>query len=155
MIFTDISGKIKLINKIIEILQNFKNKSVVIKLFGNLGSGKTQFCKMFIKTILQDDSIQVTSPTFPICQIYENSKTLKEIWHFDLYRIKISSEVWNIGLQDAIQSGLSIIEWAENLPPIQEINLFCKDIDIVYLNLKFEIDDFESYTVDFQNARDF
>ena len=77
--------------------------------------------------------ITVASPTFNILQIYEASSVGRlassqtqdanrqtQIYHFDLYRIKSADELVEIGLEEALEKGICLIEWpqvAENLLP--------------------------------------
>ena len=83
-------------------------------MFGDLGVGKTVIAKSICKYFgISDD---VISPTFNILKSYKvkNSK-IKNIYHFDLYRIKDEDELINIGFEDYIldDSSISIIEWPE------------------------------------------
>ena len=86
----------------------------VICLFGDLGVGKTVIAKSICKYFgISDD---VISPTFNILKSYKvkNGK-IKNIYHFDLYRIKDEEELINIGFEDYIldDSSITIIEWPE------------------------------------------
>lgn len=76
-------------------------------LTGDLGAGKTAFARAFIQAL--HGNVTVASPTFNILQIYENPN----IYHFDLYRLKDASELTEIGLDDALQNGISLIEWPQ------------------------------------------
>lgn len=82
----------------------------VITLQGTLGAGKTFFAKNFINA-LQEKPGEILSPTFNLCYCYSCKKG--EIFHFDLYRLKSSSELENIGFFDALQNGICLIEWPE------------------------------------------
>ena len=84
----------------------------VVTFKGNLGAGKTTFIKYIIQHIMNED-ITVTSPTFNLVQIYESSKF--PIWHFDMYRLKTSEEVFEIGYEEALTQALSLIEWPERI----------------------------------------
>ncbi len=77
---------------------------------GTLGSGKSFFAKNFINS-LQEKPSEVLSPTFNLLYSYESKKG--EIFHFDLYRLKSSEELENIGFFDALQNGICLIEWPE------------------------------------------
>ncbi len=77
---------------------------------GTLGSGKSFFAKHFINS-LQEKPSEVLSPTFNLLYSYESKKG--EIFHFDLYRLKSSEELENIGFFDALQNGICLIEWPE------------------------------------------
>jgi tRNA threonylcarbamoyladenosine biosynthesis protein TsaE len=56
---------------------------------------------------------EVPSPTFTLVQIYELPALT--VWHFDLYRIRTPDEAWELGIEDAFQSGVSLIEWPERV----------------------------------------
>jgi tRNA threonylcarbamoyladenosine biosynthesis protein TsaE len=81
----------------------------VIALYGELGTGKTQFIKGICEGLrIQED---VTSPTFTIMNIYNSNRT---IYHFDFYRLTSEFEIFDLGINDFLFSdGISLIEWAE------------------------------------------
>ncbi|MCE3231842.1 MAG: hypothetical protein K0R98_99 [Rickettsiaceae bacterium] len=85
-------------------------KGDVITLQGDLGAGKTAFAQFFINSLLTDPQ-DVTSPTFNLVHPYETQNFT--IWHFDLYRLKNPQEIEEIGLYDALDNGVSLIEWPE------------------------------------------
>ena len=87
----------------------------IFLLDGELGSGKTTFTKHLVKHLGGDKS-RVTSPTFNLLYLYELDAFT--IWHFDLYRIKNSDELLNINLEDALTSGVTIMEWGEIARPM-------------------------------------
>jgi tRNA threonylcarbamoyladenosine biosynthesis protein TsaE len=82
----------------------------VIGLKGTLGAGKSFFIKNFINS-LSENPREILSPTFNLVYVYSSKKG--EIFHFDLYRLKNASELENIGFFDALQNGISLIEWPE------------------------------------------
>ncbi len=82
----------------------------VITLDGTLGSGKTVFCRSFIRYFLGSDQ-NVVSPTFTLVQTYRTSHFI--IWHFDLYRLKNESDLYELGIEDAFADGVSLIEWPD------------------------------------------
>jgi tRNA threonylcarbamoyladenosine biosynthesis protein TsaE len=86
----------------------------IIALKGDLGTGKTVFARAFIRASGNQD--EVPSPTFTLVQIYEAGPTA--IWHFDLYRIRAPEEAWELGIEDAFITGISLIEWPERLGPL-------------------------------------
>lgn len=93
-------------------------------LHGDLGSGKTTFTKYFISKI-NPFIINVSSPTFTIIQTYDSP--ICEIWHADCYRLKSQDEFFELGLEEAIQNCITIIEWPEiirNFLPKNTIDLF-------------------------------
>ena len=83
----------------------------IIALKGELGTGKTAFARAFIRARGNED--EVPSPTFTLVQVYDVRSTA--IWHFDLYRIRSPEDVWELGIEDAFASGISLIEWPERL----------------------------------------
>lgn len=83
-------------------------KGDIIGLKGTLGVGKTFFASAFINALSKQE-IEVLSPTFNLVYNYEIDKG--EIYHFDLYRIKSEEELYNIGIEDALINGISLIEW--------------------------------------------
>ena len=100
-----------LINKI----SNKLKTGNVIYLRGDLGSGKTTIAKILIQNLFKKYKKKkpiVTSPTFNIVQYYLVNKHMI-IAHYDLYRLKKSSDINNIGLYDLEDKMISIIEWPE------------------------------------------
>jgi len=46
-------------------------------------------------------------------QTYDSGPTA--IWHFDLYRLRTPEEAWELAIEDAFVSGISLVEWPERL----------------------------------------
>jgi tRNA threonylcarbamoyladenosine biosynthesis protein TsaE len=86
----------------------------VLALSGDLGAGKTEFARAFIRT-LTDAKEDVPSPTFTLVQTYEGKSG--EIWHFDLYRLESPDEAFELGIEDAFHDAISLIEWPDRLGP--------------------------------------
>jgi tRNA threonylcarbamoyladenosine biosynthesis protein TsaE len=84
----------------------------IIALKGDLGAGKTSFARAFIRA-RSDAHEEVPSPTFTLVQIYQTDSVA--IWHFDLYRLDAAEEAWELGIEEAFASGVSLIEWPERL----------------------------------------
>lgn len=87
----------------------------VIALEGNLGAGKTEFCRALIHALGYAED--VPSPTFTLVQVYDSLPLA--VWHVDLYRLEKREEVYELGLEEAFDSALTLIEWPDrmNLPP--------------------------------------
>lgn len=82
----------------------------VIALSGDLGAGKTSFTRALIHSVLGKD-INVPSPTFTLVQMYDFPNF--PLYHFDLYRLEDSEEIWALGWEDALNEGVCIVEWPE------------------------------------------
>ena len=92
-------------------LSNSIEYGSVILLRGDLGSGKTTFCKGFASGLGFKD--EILSPTYSILNEYEISG--KNLYHFDLYRLKSINEFMEIGGLEYLdsQTSISLIEWPE------------------------------------------
>ena len=84
----------------------------VVCLEGDLGAGKTAFAGFLINSLLEKQEV-ITSPTFNLVHTYDTR--IGKIWHFDMYRLKTPQEAYELGLEDALAHGVSIIEWPQNL----------------------------------------
>jgi len=84
----------------------------VIALSGDLGAGKTEFARAFIRTLTDPDE-DVPSPTFTLVQTYEGDGP--EIWHFDLYRLEHPEDVFELGIEEALHDAISLIEWPDRM----------------------------------------
>lgn len=86
--------------------------NTVFAFYGKMGAGKTTFIKAICEELGVSDTI--TSPTFAIVNEYRSDKGGELIYHFDFYRIKKLSEVYDMGYEDYFFSGaLCFIEWPE------------------------------------------
>ena len=81
-----------------------------IGLIGELGSGKTAFAREFIRA-RGDPREEVASPTFNLVLVYAFPDVT--IWHFDLYRLRVPEETVELGLEDALAEGVSLVEWPD------------------------------------------
>ncbi|OPJ56032.1 tRNA (adenosine(37)-N6)-threonylcarbamoyltransferase complex ATPase subunit type 1 TsaE [Alkalithermobacter paradoxus] len=103
------------------------NKGNVICLKGDLGAGKTTLTQSIAKGLGIDEYI--TSPTFTIVHEYDGDIPL---YHFDVYRIGCSEEMYDIGFDEYINgNGVCIIEWANLIEDI--IPKDCLWIELKYL----------------------
>ncbi len=105
-------------------LAAFAKKGDVFALFGTLGMGKSVLARAFIQNFIGDS--EVPSPTFTLLQTYEAPDF--EIFHFDLYRIKSAEEIFELGMEDALQGGVCLIEWPEKMGAYLPKNVFKLEI---------------------------
>ncbi|MBC9246306.1 tRNA (adenosine(37)-N6)-threonylcarbamoyltransferase complex ATPase subunit type 1 TsaE [Paracoccus sp. 11-3] len=85
-----------------------------ILLDGPVGAGKTHFARAFIRARQGDLAEDVPSPTFTLVQTYDDPRGT-EIWHADLYRLTDPSELDELGLDEALDSAVSLIEWPDRM----------------------------------------
>ena len=91
----------------------------VVGLTGDLGAGKTQFVKGFVKGI--GSEAEVTSPTFTIVHEYRDGRC--PIYHFDFYRLESADAVVRLGFDEYVDGdGICIIEWADRFPQLLPTN---------------------------------
>lgn len=84
----------------------------VIGLVGALGCGKTTFARFFLRAMGWRGE-EIPSPTFTLVQVY--SLPSVEVWHFDLYRLGDPADTVELGFEDALAEGISLIEWPDRL----------------------------------------
>ena len=79
---------------------------------GDLGAGKTAFCRGFLHAL--GYSGRVTSPTFTIVNEYDTE--LCRVCHFDMYRILDEDALYDIGWDDYFDGDtILLVEWSENI----------------------------------------
>ena len=89
-------------------------KGDVLCMYGDLGAGKTAFVQGLAKGLGIEE--HVTSPTFTIVNEYVG---VMPLYHFDVYRIADSDEMYEIGYEEYIYGdGVSVIEWCELIEDI-------------------------------------
>jgi tRNA threonylcarbamoyladenosine biosynthesis protein TsaE len=83
----------------------------IFALYGAMGAGKTTFVKAVSKRLGVKETVQ--SPTFSIVNEYSTDSGTP-VYHFDFYRIRNISEVYDIGYEDYLYSGARcFLEWPE------------------------------------------
>ena len=86
----------------------------VIGLSGPLGAGKTTLARAAIGAAT--GLAEAPSPTFGLVETYDAPGFT--LWHFDLYRLEKAEEVWELGLEEALDGGVLLIEWPERFMPL-------------------------------------
>ena len=110
----------------------------IVAMYGELGSGKTALVRGIANGLHLD--ARVSSPTFTIVNEYYGEIPL---FHFDMYRLLGSDELFEIGWEDYIsRGGICAVEWSENVEdafPPETIYIrflktgdFSRDIDIIF-----------------------
>ncbi len=87
-------------------------KGDTLLLEGPIGAGKSAFARALIRTRL-DRMEDVPSPTFTLVQTYEHDAG--DIWHCDLYRLTHPDEALELGLEEAFETAICLIEWPDRL----------------------------------------
>ena len=91
---------------------------------GDLGAGKSTLARAIIGTALSQSGIDagdIPSPTFTLVQPYPHPAAAdpgREIWHLDLWRLETPDEVIELGLEEALERHISLIEWPERMGPM-------------------------------------
>ena len=129
--------------KIAGLLASYTSRGDVLTLQGDLGAGKTTFARFFLEALGVTGDI--TSPTFPIVISYPLPDLT--VYHFDLYRIKSSEELYEIGLDEALSQGVTLIEW----PQIAKNHLPTSSLYIEIVIGQHELRDLIFYSKDQQS----
>ena len=84
---------------------------------GDLGAGKTAFTRGLARGLGCGD--MVTSPTYTIVNEYLSGRM--PLFHFDMYRLASSDDLWDIGWEDYLErGGVCAVEWSENVDDAME-----------------------------------
>lgn len=82
---------------------------------GPVGVGKTHFARHLIWSLMRSPE-DVPSPTFTLVQTYSTSAG--ELWHADLYRLTSLDELEELGLAEAFENDICLVEWPDLLGPL-------------------------------------
>jgi len=93
----------------------------VIAYRGDLGAGKTAFTRGLARGL--GSAELVTSPTYTIVNEYLGGRL--PLFHFDMYRLHSSDDLWDIGWEDYLErGGVCAVEWSENVSDALEDPIF-------------------------------
>mgnify|MGYP004652626085 FL=1 len=113
----------------------------IIAYTGDLGAGKTAFTRGLAKGLGYTQP--VTSPTYTIVNEYLGGRL--PLFHFDMYRLASSDDLWDIGWEDYLErGGVCAVEWSENVADAMENAI---RVDIAKLS-----DDTREITIEGENA---
>ena len=103
--------------KIGETLAKSLQPGTVLAYRGDLGAGKTAFTRGLARGLGCKET--VTSPTYTIVNEYLGGRL--PLFHFDMYRLASSDDLWDIGWEDYLErEGVCAVEWSENVADAME-----------------------------------
>ena len=103
--------------KIGEALAKNLQPGTVLAYRGDLGAGKTAFTRGLARGLGCKET--VTSPTYTIVNEYLGGRL--PLFHFDMYRLASSDDLWDIGWEDYLErEGVCAVEWSENVADAME-----------------------------------
>ena len=93
------------------------NPGTILAYRGDLGAGKTAFTRGLARGLGYTEP--VTSPTYTIVNEYLGGRL--PLFHFDMYRLASSDDLWDIGWEDYLErGGVCAVEWSENVDDAME-----------------------------------
>ncbi|MBO4982903.1 MAG: tRNA (adenosine(37)-N6)-threonylcarbamoyltransferase complex ATPase subunit type 1 TsaE [Clostridia bacterium] len=110
-----------------------KEKPHFIAMYGDLGVGKTAFVRGLASVLAP--SSRVKSPTYTVVNRYDSAPL--PLYHLDVYRIDDEDELYSIGFDDYVNTGICVVEWSENIPD----SIPC---DAIKVSIEKEGENFES-----------
>ena len=106
-----------------EALGKILKSGTVLAYTGDLGAGKTAFTRGLARGLGATD--MVTSPTYTIVNEYLSGRL--PLFHFDMYRLSSSDDLWDIGWEDYLErGGVCAVEWSENVEDAMENAIFVR-----------------------------
>lgn len=87
-----------------------------ILLEGDLGAGKSEFARAFLRALTGDPALEVPSPTFTLVQSY--ATRLGPVHHFDLWRLDGPAALAELGWDEA-RDDIVLVEWPDRLEALR------------------------------------
>ena len=89
-----------------------------IMLEGELGAGKSEFARAFLRAAAGDEALEVPSPTFTLIQSYETA--IGPVHHYDLWRLDGPHAMEELAWEDA-RADIVLVEWPERLGELRPV----------------------------------
>ncbi len=105
-------------------MARYVNDGLILFLYGELGAGKTTLTRGLLRGLGWTGSVK--SPTYTLVEAYDLNQ--KQLFHFDLYRIKQAEELDYMGIQDYFTpEAICVVEWPEHgkgVLPVADLSLY-------------------------------
>jgi tRNA threonylcarbamoyladenosine biosynthesis protein TsaE len=107
-----------------------------ILLDGPVGAGKSHFSRALIQQLMAKTGMieDVPSPTFTLVQTYETQNL--DIWHADLYRLSTLDEVYELGLEEALETSMCLVEWPNRLGELKPEHALSIEFEIAAIGMR-------------------
>jgi len=96
----------------------------IVGLSGPLGAGKTTLARGIIAAFA--GAREAPSPTYALVETYAGASG--DLWHFDLYRLEKPGDVWELGLEEALEDGICLIEWPDRIEGVLPADMLRLDL---------------------------
>ncbi|WP_459673588.1 tRNA (adenosine(37)-N6)-threonylcarbamoyltransferase complex ATPase subunit type 1 TsaE [Acidisoma sp. 7E03] len=83
-----------------------------VLLAGPLGAGKSALARAILRSLAEDPTLDVPSPSFTLVQSYETPRGV--VHHYDLWRVEPGPDLRELGLEEAF-ADITLIEWPDRL----------------------------------------
>ncbi|MCC6277195.1 MAG: tRNA (adenosine(37)-N6)-threonylcarbamoyltransferase complex ATPase subunit type 1 TsaE [Oligoflexia bacterium] len=110
--------------------RKIKKFPALILLKGELGVGKSEWVRGFIRAKLKKQNLVVTSPSYSLIQAYGSKKN--PIYHCDLYRLRSVDDLESTGFWDLMIPGAIVLaEWGDMIQ-----TSWPKNIKVIEIHIK-------------------
>lgn len=129
-----------------EIAKTLKKNDLMF-INGDLGAGKSVFCRETIRFLSKNHDLDVPSPTFTLVQTYDTDAF--PISHYDLYRLEDPDDLYELAWEDSLADGLTLVEWPEKLGHLKPVN---RSVMHVYIEMIEGAPDARKITVTYSGS---